>query len=140
MMKHGVWVDTKKMKRNRMQRERKLERDDETLATVLACVLGIAIACVSSVGRRQGKGRGRRRRKQGTKFGTKFDGAQEEKERDKNRALQFGRRSWFFFFSLSKNCPVCPGLPLLTYLLTMETRRESPVFSFSFFLFLIFKF
>lgn len=47
----------KKMKRNRMQRERKLERAYETLATVLACVLGIAIACVSSVGRRKGKGK-----------------------------------------------------------------------------------
>jgi hypothetical protein len=46
-------------------------------------------------------------------------GAQEEKERD--RALQFGRRSWFFFFWSALDCP---------YLLKMETRRESPVFCF----------
>ncbi len=58
----------------------------------------------------------------------KFGGAQEEKDRDRDRdrALQFGRLSWFLFFF------ILPSLPwtALTYLLTMETRRESPVFSF----------
>jgi hypothetical protein len=112
-----------------MQRERKLERDDETLATV-SCVLGIASACVSSVGRMEGKRREEGKGNKGPNLGPKFGGAQEEKERDRDRALQFGRRSWFFF-SLSINCPVCPRLPWTALdCPTMETRRESPFFFF----------
>jgi hypothetical protein len=110
-----------------MQRERKLERDDETLATVLASSESQARAFRKSVAGKEREGK-KAKETRDRIWDEIWCGAQEEKERD--RALQFGRRSWFFFFPLylitARSALDCP------YLLKMETRRESPVFSFFF--------
>ncbi len=87
-------MDTKKMKRNRMQRERKLERDDETLATV--CLRPRNRKRVRFVGRSQGREEGEGNK--GRIWDEIWCGAQEERKRETELYSLEDALGFFLFF------------------------------------------
>jgi hypothetical protein len=98
-----------------MQRERKLERDDETLATVLASSESQARAFRKSVAgkEREVKGREEGEGNKGPNLGRNLVW-RSRGERERQSFTVWTTLMFFFFSPLSNNCPVCPRLPLLT--------------------------
>ncbi len=89
-----------------------MERDDETLATVLASSESQARAFRGSVA---GKGREEGEGNKGRNLGRNsvaLKRRKRERERQRQSFTVWTTLLVFFFFN---NCPVCPGLPLLTY-------------------------
>ncbi len=120
-----------KMKRNRMQRERKLERDDETLATVLASSESQAGAFRRSVsGKGREEGEGNKGRNLGRKIWWRSRG-ERQRQRQRQSFTVWTTLLVFIFLYPAQSALDCP------YLLTYDGNetRITCFFFFSFFFF-----